>query len=274
MLRAILKKAAAIDLSADGAPPVTARIKLALFRNRWRAQGQRNRLQMASVRNDRAMLPTNEHLAPDDARALLEHPLQVWLERAVVHYLRDQASAGASADRRDGAWWLRWPDGQCDDGVVFDAGTADARRNALTLEDGRMRGLIAALPHWAAGLPVPCVQVPGLPATVVGLWSLWQIGLSTDAGDGAGPSKRRFLPVFQSDEGRVFMPTARRVWDLVLTETLAAPSRLLKGTDANEALVDLLLAGLRRGEPVLRFFIPNPFSHSINVGNPSLLLSQ
>ena len=53
MLRAILKKAAAIDLSADGAPPVTARIKLALFRNRWRAQGQRNRLQMASVRAHR-----------------------------------------------------------------------------------------------------------------------------------------------------------------------------------------------------------------------------
>jgi superfamily II DNA or RNA helicase len=206
------------------------------------------RLQMTSVRNDRAMLPTNEHLAPDDARALLEHPLQVWLERAVVHYLRDQASAGASAERRDGAWWLRWPDGQSDDGVVFDAGTADARRNALTLEDGRMHGLIAALPHWAAGLPVPCVQVPGLPATVVGLWSLWQIGLSTEARDGAAPPKRRFLPVFQSDEGRVFMPTARRVWDLVLTETLAAPSRLLKGTDAVAAYAAARDAALQHGE--------------------------
>ena len=206
------------------------------------------RLQMASVRNDRAMLPTNEQLAPDDARALLEHPLQVWLERAVVHYLRDQASAGASAERRDGAWWLRWPDGQCDDGVVFDAGTADARRNALTLEDGRMRGLIAALPHWTGGLPVPCVQVPGLPATVVGLWSLWQIGLSTDAGDGAAPPKRRFLPVFLSDEGRVFMPTARRIWDLVLTETLAAPSRLLKGTDAVAAYTAARDAALQHGE--------------------------
>lgn len=53
MLRAILKKAAAIDLFADDAPPVTARVKLALFRNRCRAQGQRNRLQMASVRAHR-----------------------------------------------------------------------------------------------------------------------------------------------------------------------------------------------------------------------------
>lgn len=53
MLRAILKKAAAIDLFADGNPPITARIKLALFRNRCRAQGRRNRLQMASVRAHR-----------------------------------------------------------------------------------------------------------------------------------------------------------------------------------------------------------------------------
>ncbi len=53
MLRAILKKAAAIDLFADGAPPITARLKLALFRNRCRTQGRRNRLQMASVRAHR-----------------------------------------------------------------------------------------------------------------------------------------------------------------------------------------------------------------------------
>lgn len=55
MLRAILKKAAAIDLFADGTPPVTVRVKLALFRNRWRAQGQRNRLQMASARAHRKL---------------------------------------------------------------------------------------------------------------------------------------------------------------------------------------------------------------------------
>lgn len=53
MLRAILKKAAAIDLTADGSPPLTTRLKLALFRNRWRAQGKRNRLQVASVRAHR-----------------------------------------------------------------------------------------------------------------------------------------------------------------------------------------------------------------------------
>lgn len=53
MLRAILKKAAAIDSTADGSPPFATRLKLALFRNRWRAQGKCNRLQMASTRAHR-----------------------------------------------------------------------------------------------------------------------------------------------------------------------------------------------------------------------------
>ena len=214
------------------------------------------RLQMASARNDRAILPSNEHLAPDEARALMEHPLQVWLERAVVYYLRDQAAAGASAEHREDGWWLHWPqgqfngqaDGRTDEGVVFGTGSAGARKNTLTLEDGRLRGLIAALPHWAEGLPVPCVRIAGLPASVMGVWSLWQIGLSSDAGHGAAPPKRRFLPVFMSDEGRVFMPTARRVWDLLLTETLAVPTRLLKGTDALGAYAAARSAALQHGE--------------------------
>lgn len=55
MLRALLKKVAAIDLFADGSPPITAQVKLALFRNRCRANGRRNRLQMASVRAHRQL---------------------------------------------------------------------------------------------------------------------------------------------------------------------------------------------------------------------------
>lgn len=51
-----------------------------------------------------------------------------------------------------------------------------------------------------------------LPDTVRGVW---EIGLSAD-----GFSRRRFLAVFINDEGRTFLPTARRVWDLLLTEQI------------------------------------------------------
>lgn len=55
MLRAILKKAAAVDLTAHGTPPIATRLKLAVFRNRLRTQGRRNILQMASVRAHRQL---------------------------------------------------------------------------------------------------------------------------------------------------------------------------------------------------------------------------
>ncbi|MEI7996011.1 MAG: hypothetical protein WCH01_14030 [Methylococcaceae bacterium] len=49
----------------------------------------------------------------------------------------------------------------------------------------------------------------------MGVWSLWEISLSAD-----GFSHKRFLPVFINDEGRTFVPTAKRIWDLLLTENL------------------------------------------------------
>lgn len=33
-------------------------------------------------------------------------------------------------------------------------------------------------------------------------------------------SRKRFLPVFVNDDGRTFLPTARRIWDLLLTERI------------------------------------------------------
>lgn len=33
-------------------------------------------------------------------------------------------------------------------------------------------------------------------------------------------SRKRFLPVFLNDDGRAFLPTARRIWDLLLTERM------------------------------------------------------
>lgn len=206
------------------------------------------RQQMVSASKERSMLPTNEHLVPDEAKALMEHPLQVWLERAVVHYLRDQSAAGGIAERRGDGWWLRWPEGRSDENAAFDARSADSQVNVLTLEDARLRGLVFSLPQWAAGLPIPCIRVRGLPDSVTGLWSLWQVGLTTDAMDVTTPVKRRFLPVFMSDEGRVFMPTARRVWDLLLTETIGTPSRVMTGKDALDAFASARQAALQHGE--------------------------
>ena len=48
-----------------------------------------------------------------------------------------------------------------------------------------------------------------------GVWSLWEISLSAE-----GLNRKRFLPVFATDDGRTFVPTAKRIWDLLLTEAV------------------------------------------------------
>jgi hypothetical protein len=83
----------------------------------------------------------------------------------------------------------------------------------VTLEDPRARALISDVPRRVPEQPVPVARITGLPSTVQGVWSLWEIGLSAD-----GFTRRRFLPVFLNDEGRAFVPTAKRIWDLLLTE--------------------------------------------------------
>jgi hypothetical protein len=85
----------------------------------------------------------------------------------------------------------------------------------VTLEDPRARAVIGELPRFVAGQPLPVIRVTGLPDSVRGIWSLWEISLVAE-----GNSRKRFLPVFVTEDGRTFIPTAKRVWDLLLTETV------------------------------------------------------
>jgi hypothetical protein len=85
----------------------------------------------------------------------------------------------------------------------------------VTLEDPRARAVISELPRFVAGQPLPVIRVTGLPDSVRGIWSLWEINLAAE-----GFSRKRFLPVFVTEDGRTFVPTAKRVWDLLLTETV------------------------------------------------------
>ncbi|MDK9714465.1 MAG: helicase-related protein [Sulfuritalea sp.] len=186
------------------------------------------REQMAASKDERSLLPTTESLVADEARALMEHPLQVWLERMVVHHIRDQ---GGSAERGPIGWHLQWADGTEDAAAVFDVSADDPRQRVLTLEEPRLRGLASRLPQWSEGMPIPGVRIWGLPAAVTGIWSLWEVGQSS-AADNRVSNKRRFLPLFVSDDGRTFLPTAKRIWDLLLTESIELTQSALTGEEA------------------------------------------
>ncbi|MBI1186279.1 MAG: helicase [Alphaproteobacteria bacterium] len=169
---------------------------------------------VAESRRNVDLLGGDPALDADDARKWRDHPAQFWLERAITTGLPGK---GGAATKAGDTWRLRWIDGSESVDACFDAHTATSRPDVewVTLEDARARAVVAELPRCVDGQPLPGVEIGGLPASVRGVWSLWQIGLSAD-----DFGKRHFLAVFVSEEGRTFMPTARRIWDLLVTERI------------------------------------------------------
>ncbi|MDH6234998.1 superfamily II DNA or RNA helicase [Mesorhizobium soli] len=164
------------------------------------------------------LLAVPHDLDAEQARKWRDHPAQFWLERAVVNGL---AARGGSATQDGNIWRVRWADGAETLQACFDARAAGENPAAewLTMEDPRARAIISDVPRFVAGQPLPVIRVTGLPDSVNGIWSLWEVGLAAP-----GANRKRFLPVFINDEGRPFVPTAKRVWDLLLTETVSVQS--------------------------------------------------
>ena len=164
------------------------------------------------------LLVVPHDLDAEQARKWRDHPAQFWLERAVVNGL---AVRGGLATRHGSLWRVRWADGAETPQACFDARAAGENPAAewLTMEDPRARAIISDIPRFVVGQPLPIIRVTGLPDSVNGIWSLWEIGLVAP-----GANRKRFLPVFINDEGRPFVPTAKRVWDLLLTEGVSVSS--------------------------------------------------
>ena len=167
---------------------------------------------LAESKQNSDLLTTEHDLDADDARKWRDHPAQFWLERAITNGL---AARGGSAAKVGSAWRVNWVDGSESVQACFDARTADENPEFewITMEDPRARTIISELPRFVPGQPLPVIRVTGLPDSVRGIWSLWEISLAAE-----GLSRKRFLPVFINEEGRSFVPTAKRLWDLLLTE--------------------------------------------------------
>ena len=168
-----------------------------------------------------SVLGTVEELEPGEARRLMAHPLPHWVESMTVSYL--QANSGRAKKKRH-TWDLEWPDGEVFSNIVFTGKDADDIPTArhLTLENSRVRDLAMNLPRVAKGQPIPSIVIPGVADEVAGFWSLWGITIHTDlfaevSSQASGWNQRRILAVFLHDDGRVLMPTARHIWNQLLT---------------------------------------------------------
>jgi hypothetical protein len=170
--------------------------------------------EMAAVYADDAPLD------PAIAQAIIDHPIAHWVERMTVTYL--QANGGAAQQQRD-TWQLSWPTGERYEAAVFTPQAAASLPQAqhLTLESPQIRGLTLRLPALLPGQLIPRIALPDLPATVQGIWSLWKIALTTPEGQ-----RQNFMPLFISHTGKTFLPTARHIWEQLLTQDPTAQGSL------------------------------------------------
>lgn len=171
----------------------------------------RVREQVTEAARHSAVFSDPHELVAGDARRWRDHPAQFWLEQAVTAGL---SARGGCAVRHGAEWHIQWPDGTKIAAACFDGRTAEHRPDLdwITLEDPRARAIVNDLPMFAPGMAVPVVEVAGLPDAVRGVWSLWE--MAWFAGHGSG---KRYQPVFVTNSGRGFAPTARRIWDLLAT---------------------------------------------------------
>lgn len=220
----------------------------------------RIRDEISEVRESSAIYRISEEPDIQAAERLRSHPLPHWVERMTVGFLN---SHGGKAVRKRSWWELTWPDGQVFQKCVFTQREAEQLNDTsgatlLNLENSQIRGLALSLPQIAAGQPLACVVINSLSANISGFWGLFEVRLQ------AGLQKqsqiiriplirRRYLSIFVTDEGKVFLPTARHIWDAMQTaepqvlhslgyeESLAAYEKLLDAAEqVGEGLFDSL----------------------------------
>jgi len=199
--------------------------------------------QVREARMTASVLGTTVDLHPDEAQRLLTHPLPHWVERMTLSYLN---SHGGQVERKNQSWSLTWPDGETFENIVFTGKEAEKLQTArhITLEEPRVRGLAMSLPRFAPGQPIPVVSMPGIAEAVQGVWSLWRIAIAAMEW-----SHRRIMPLFLSDDDKVYMSTAKYVWDQLLATTPKVIS-LLSSEASQSVFAQLQKAAEEHGKTI------------------------
>ncbi|RFU95880.1 helicase [Sphaerochaeta halotolerans] len=173
---------------------------------------------LAQERNKCAVYKISEDPEPAAAVKVKNHPLPFWVERMVINYVKMNE---LSVEKDLLGWNFVWPDGEKVSGAIFHSPDSTSDSLRLSLENPKVRGLILNLPQLFSGQPVPLVALEGVPETVNGYWGLFEITLtihSNETNQIRLPAKRKgYQCVFVSNKGKLFIPTARFIWDQLLT---------------------------------------------------------
>jgi len=155
---------------------------------------------------------------------LRNHPLPHWLERMTTSYLSmHECPVHLSVSGVD----FTWPDGKHVQNGQFTSlnRPMDQLDDAalLTLENSRIRGLALNLPAIIPPQPIPSVTIRDIPASISGSWGLFEIRLQVNTAT-CGKAlripllRRAFLCLFVDEKEKIFIPTARHIWEVLLTD--------------------------------------------------------
>lgn len=195
------------------------------------------REEIHDIRESATLYSISETPDVQAAERLRSHPLPHWVERMTVSYLNCH---GGQAVRKRGAWELAWPDESKPQPGVF------------TLENNRIRGLALSLAQIVAGQPIPSVVIADLPTNLTGGWGLFEIRLQTAHLRQAHliriPAiRKRYLSVFLTPEGKLYLPTARHIWDVLQTSHLEVTG-FASGTASHSAYAQLHAVAEQAGQ--------------------------
>ena len=173
------------------------------------------------------------------AEKIQNHPLPHWIERMTTYYLQMKE---CDLEKDLLGWNFTWPDGEKVKNAVFQPKNLSSDGTLLSLENTRIRDLAINLPAFVLGQSLPCLSISGLPNTIAGQWGLFEIRISVQQPSQAHIkiplTRQRYLPIFLSNEGKVFMPTARHIWERLLTNKINIDR--MKGTKESIVIAEKL----------------------------------
>ena len=177
----------------------------------------RMKSQIDEIKEAAAVYTLSEDLDIGAAQRLRGHPLPFWIEKMVLSYL---VSSGGSAAKKRTGWELCWPDESIVKKAVFNPEDALSYSGAtlINLEDPKVKGIALQIPQVLKSTPVPIVKIEDLPFNLEGLWGLFEIRITTTTNFQNSniriPFNRKgFICVFSTPEGKIYLPTARHIWD-------------------------------------------------------------
>lgn len=143
----------------------------------------------------------------DRLKDILHHPLPSWMESMVEYYV---TARGGQVEPTTLGLTITFPDGKILPHAVFRPDSDDVGQAYLALDHPEIQYMLEEVPHEVPGAPLVRIVSRHFTQGLRGIWSLWELLLWH-----GGQSDRRILPMFTSDDGRLFQASARQVWERV-----------------------------------------------------------